>query len=255
MGKKYNLPAMPLYWGDIFKSPDLMALSKELRDTFWLMLGRMWESSERGVLLINGFVPTDEELSSMLLFGLDNQKCNHQVNHLVNRGIFSRRDSDGAIYSRRMVDDEEVRAIRRDCGKKGGNPALLVNHKVKVHLNQNTEDEDESVNEKKKKKDSDLMIPAHLAEEWPHYLEMRKKIKKPATERAQQLALARLEKLAPGNTAMQVEIVQKSVQCDWQDFYPLKDDAGAAPRRQYGRQDVTTEELQAQAARLMGRLK
>ena len=139
---------MPFYWGDIFKAPDVIALPKEIRDTFFICLGRMWESSPRGYLMINKRKPTEYELSSMLLMGSDIQMVNQHLNHLVVKsGVFSV-DDDGIVYSRRMIKDEELRQIKAENGKKGGNPKLLGYPKVnqRVILKHETETVNETVN-------------------------------------------------------------------------------------------------------------
>jgi len=148
MSKKKDLPSMPFYWGDIFKAPDVIALPKEIRDTFFICLGRMWESSPRGYLMINKRKPTDHEMASMLLMGFDVNMVNQHLNHLVNNsGVFSL-TSEGIVYSRRMIKDEELRQIKAENGKKGGNPKLLGYPKVnqRVILKHETETETETVN-------------------------------------------------------------------------------------------------------------
>ena len=52
--------------------------------------------------------------------------------------------------------------------------------------------------------------------------EMRKKLRKPLTDRAKRLTLGKLEKLAPGNEEMQIAILDQSVENSWQGVYPLK---------------------------------
>lgn len=52
--------------------------------------------------------------------------------------------------------------------------------------------------------------------------EMRKKLRKPLTDRAKKLTLGKLEKLAPGNEEMQIAILDQSVENSWQGVYPLK---------------------------------
>lgn len=58
--------------------------------------------------------------------------------------------------------------------------------------------------------------------------EFRKKIRKPLTDRARELTLMELEKLAPGDMATQVEIINQSIQRGWQGVFPL--DWGNAKR-------------------------
>jgi hypothetical protein len=58
------------------------------------------------------------------------------------------------------------------------------------------------------------------------WVEMRKKIKKAPTERALQLARNKLQKLAPNNEELQVQIINQSILNNWQDLFPLKPENG-----------------------------
>lgn len=55
------------------------------------------------------------------------------------------------------------------------------------------------------------------------FADMRKKIKKPLTEKARELTLSELEKLAPGDEATKVAILEQSIQRCWQGVFPLKE--------------------------------
>lgn len=52
----------------------------------------------------------------------------------------------------------------------------------------------------------------------------RKAMKKPLTPKARELTIRELEKLAPGDEAMQIAIINQSIQRGWQGVFPLKDD-------------------------------
>lgn len=56
------------------------------------------------------------------------------------------------------------------------------------------------------------------------FLDMRKKIKKPATDRAIQLAISKLDKLSGGDSQKKIDIINQSVLNCWQDLYPLKEE-------------------------------
>lgn len=73
-----------------------------------------------------------------------------------------------------------------------------------------------------KNKISMVEIPSHLKQIWPFYLEMRNKIRKPATEFAQENIIKTLETMAPGRHEDQVKIVQQSIDNSWQGFFELK---------------------------------
>ena len=55
------------------------------------------------------------------------------------------------------------------------------------------------------------------------FLSMRKKIKKPLTDRALQQRLKKLQELSGGDQQKAAAIVDQTVNHCWQDFYPLKD--------------------------------
>jgi len=56
---------------------------------------------------------------------------------LIFLGVASTDEKTGCLISRRMVRDEKIRTIRSECGKKGGNPALIKDNLVEDLLNQN----------------------------------------------------------------------------------------------------------------------
>ena len=56
------------------------------------------------------------------------------------------------------------------------------------------------------------------------FAEMRKKIRKPLTDRALALTLSELEKLAPGDDDKKIAILNQSIQRGWQGVFPLKDE-------------------------------
>lgn len=64
-------------------------------------------------------------------------------------------------------------------------------------------------------------VSAPLREALEGFEEMRNKLRKPMTDRARELALKELRKLASDEVA-QIAIVEQSIQNGWQSFYPLK---------------------------------
>ena len=57
------------------------------------------------------------------------------------------------------------------------------------------------------------------------FIEMRKKIKKPLTERALQIIIGKVEKLS-SDTETQMAIINQSVEHCWQSVYPLREEGG-----------------------------
>jgi uncharacterized phage protein (TIGR02220 family) len=118
-----KMPAMQFYPADWRKDLAVQALNYFDRGVWFETLCLMHESSERGVLLLNGTRMPDDVLARLL--GLDNQTLTTTLSTLLTYGVAKRRESDDALYSKRMVADEKLCQIRRDAGKLGGNPALL----------------------------------------------------------------------------------------------------------------------------------
>lgn len=118
-----KLPAIQFYPGDWHKDQGVQSLDLEHRGAWLELLLMMHDSDERGVLVVNGLPMSNEVIARRL--GLDNQKSNQILSTLLTYGVASRREEDGAIYSRRMVKDENLRKIRVEAGKKGGNPNLV----------------------------------------------------------------------------------------------------------------------------------
>ena len=63
-----------------------------------------------------------------------------------------------------------------------------------------------------------------LNQTFTDYVEMRKKLKSPMTERAIQLAINNLEKLSGGDNDTAVQILEQSIMNSWKGLFPLKDD-------------------------------
>lgn len=63
-----------------------------------------------------------------------------------------------------------------------------------------------------------------LMEALAAFEEMRKKIKKPLTDRALKMIIKRLISLSSGDSDLMVKILDRSVRKSWQDVYPYQDD-------------------------------
>lgn len=143
MSKKHDLPYMPWYWGDWFKCPEVRALSPAARCLWFEMLGLMWESTERGYLTLNGKPYPKEALARSLSFACD--LLDTLLDELNLFGVYSV-DDRGAIYSRKMVRDEDIRQKRAIAGQKGGicSSKRLSKSEANYQANLENENEDES---------------------------------------------------------------------------------------------------------------
>jgi hypothetical protein len=69
---------------------------------------------------------------------------------------------------------------------------------------------------------------------WYGFMEMRRTIKKPMTERAISMVINRLEKLKQNGHDVNACLDQSTLHC-WQDIYPLKDTEIPNMKREYNR--------------------
>lgn len=150
MSKKHDLPAMPFYWGDWFKAMDVQSLPRETRCVWFEMLGRMWESNERGYLTVNGKPMNDFAKASALGFGSAIAEYLIHEHLLEEAAIFSRRKEDGAIFSRKILNDIELSEKRSKSGSLGGLKTWhFAKASAKASALANTEYESEYENENK----------------------------------------------------------------------------------------------------------
>lgn len=63
------------------------------------------------------------------------------------------------------------------------------------------------------------------------FAEARKAMKKPLGPKARELTIRELEKLAPGDEATQIAIINQSIQRGWQGVFPLKDEHKGPPMK------------------------
>jgi hypothetical protein len=116
--KKQDLPFQKFYWGDWFKSLDVRALPLSTRAVWFEMIGLMWESSERGYLTLNGKPAPDKAIACMLCITVEEFQEHLAV--IEDAKLFSRRESDGAIFSRKILHDEGLREMKASAGRYGG---------------------------------------------------------------------------------------------------------------------------------------
>jgi hypothetical protein len=119
------------------KDPELRSCTAGARGLWVDMMCLMFESSQRGYLLINGKSPTETQIGRMA--GCDTGEVSSYLKELENAGVFSR-NGIGVIYSRRIVRDAEISAVRKKAGRLGGNPNLLNQNasKTQAKRKQNT---------------------------------------------------------------------------------------------------------------------
>ncbi|MBV9217110.1 MAG: hypothetical protein JO053_13140 [Acidobacteria bacterium] len=117
-----KLPSMQFYPADWRKDPNVQAMGYFERGVWFEMLCLMFESEQRGKLVLNGKPMPDNAIAQLL--GLDKGRFKQCLTTFLEYGVASR-DEAGALFNRRMVRDEALRQVRAECGSMGGNPKLL----------------------------------------------------------------------------------------------------------------------------------
>ncbi|MGO4334973.1 hypothetical protein AB4037_08660 [Labrys sp. KB_33_2] len=115
-------PWLKFYPTDWRADPKLRMCSIAARGLWMEVICLMWESSQRGHLLVNDRAVTPKQLAS--LAGISLKECSALLAELQEAAVYSVSE-DGAIYSRRMVRDIEKAERDRNNGKGGGNPNLI----------------------------------------------------------------------------------------------------------------------------------
>ena len=87
-------------------------------------------------------------------------------------------------------------------------------------------EEDKKENKKRKDNTPTVYYPTDglLNQTFSDYVEMRKKIKSPMTDRAIQLAMNNLEKLSGGDNDTAVQILEQSIMNSWKGLFALKEE-------------------------------
>src|SRR3990167_3543528 len=106
MSKKHDLPYLPFYVGDWKKDPAVAVLTREQKMIWFEMLMLMWESEERGYLTINK-KPMALNMLSVAL-NLDKQGLTDILTLFDDLKIYSKRELDGAIFSRKIINIVDI---------------------------------------------------------------------------------------------------------------------------------------------------
>jgi hypothetical protein len=127
-------PSFQFYPGDWRKDTAVQALDYRERGIWFEMLLLMHESPRKGYLYLNGKPASDEAVARML--GLAVEDYRRSLDILLEYGAARRDRRSGAIYNKRMTEDERIRRTKKTAGQRGGRKSaetrgLLLNQKLK----------------------------------------------------------------------------------------------------------------------------
>ncbi len=109
-------PAFQFYPADWRKDAALQSCSLAAQGLWVNIMCIAHECEPYGHLVINGKPMTAAQIARLV--GISAKECEQLIAEIIDAGVASRND-DGAIYSRRMVRDEEIRNKRAEGGKAG----------------------------------------------------------------------------------------------------------------------------------------
>lgn len=181
VGKEMKRPSFQFYPSDWLRDTALRSCSTGARGLWIDMICFMHEGSPYGYLKVSDKVILPSNLARMV--GESLEVVEVWLQELKEAGVYD--IDNGAIYSRRMIRDEELRQKRAEGGKLGGNPNLKVNHEVILEDKQKTTPSSSSTSSFSKKKDSATSVacPPDVSQQiWNDWVALRKSKKAPITQ-------------------------------------------------------------------------
>jgi hypothetical protein len=181
VGEKMKRPSFQFYPSDWLRDTALRSCSTGARGLWIDMICFMHEGSPYGYLKVADKVILPANLARMVGETLD--VVEGWLHELHEAGVYD--IDNGAIFSRRMIRDEELRQKRAEGGKLGGNPNLKVNHVVIVKDKQKSTPSSSSTSSPSKKKDSATSVacPQDVSKQiWDDWVALRKSKKAPITQ-------------------------------------------------------------------------
>jgi hypothetical protein len=183
-------PAFQFYPSDWLRDTALRSCSTGARGLWIDMICYMHEGNPYGHLKVGDKVILPANLARMV--GETLEVVEGWLEELRHAGVYDTAD-DGSIYSRRMIRDENLRQIRANGGKLGGNPNLKPKDKVNLEDNQKVVQEvkqkptpsssSSSSSSSSKEKATVVACPPDVSQQvWQDWLQLRKTKKASVTE-------------------------------------------------------------------------
>ena len=138
-----------------------------------------------------------------------NKRCEEEVMKRKNYSI-------SRSNNRKKKDDLNTKKDTKDT-----NHIINISKTYDKHMED--ENENENINGISIIKKEEKIIESEFERTFSEYLEMRKKMRKPATGKAIQLVREKLKRFGPEE--VQIKHLEQSILNGWQDVYPLKNDS------------------------------
>ena len=115
-------PSFQFYPADWLNNASLQSCGAYAAGVYINILCLMHQSEKYGYLLIGGRPPTAAGIAKALRGNV--KGTTSALQRLVQKGVL-KKDTDGVLYSPRMVEQGRISDLRRAAGKQGGSPLLL----------------------------------------------------------------------------------------------------------------------------------
>ena len=181
-------PAFQFYPSDWLRDTALRSCSTGARGLWIDMICYMHEGNPYGHLKVADKVILPANLARMV--GETLEVVEGWLEELRHAGVYDTAE-DGSIYSRRMIRDENLRQIRANGGKLGGNPNLKPKDKVNLEDNQkvnqkptpSSSSSSSSSSSNKEKSATVVACPPDVDQQiWEDWKQLRKAKKAPVTQ-------------------------------------------------------------------------
>jgi len=221
-------PAFQFYPADWRKDLELQSCSIAARGLWHEMMCVMHEAEPYGHLVLNG--KPMSELQAATACRVTPRDYRALLAELKAAGVPGETD-DGSIYSRRMVKDEQLRAMRAGFGRLGGNPRLVgskdkQNPRGKVKPKPTPSSSSSSSSSEKSK--GAFAPPDWIPQDaWNAWLEVRRKKRAPNTDEALRLSVVDLERFKAAGHEPRL-VLEQSVKRGWQGLFEPKTEATTA---------------------------
>lgn len=213
---------------------------------YLLLRANITDSSFHGVTIPRGTVVSSIRSISVAT-GLTEKQVRNSLNHLKKTGeIAVKGHPKFGVYSIKNYDlyQTEGQANGQSTGQSKGSQGAAKGQSKGSQRATLKEEEEEKEEKEPKKERSYYPGDAALDEAFRSFVEMRIKIKQPMTDRAIDLAMARLKRMAsdPSGTMdndLAIRILEQSVRNNWRDIYELKEEKNST--KTAGQMDLTAE--------------
>lgn len=181
---------------------------------FWIMVELIHQQPD-GSMKIDAFDSNVQMYAGA--FGKDKERLFNVRSTFVQRGLF--KEENGTITSERILRNKAYREKLSNAGRVGGQASANKRLRTIVQAYKGKE--------RKGKENivSKVMPPEPLKQAFNDFLEMRKKLRAPATERAQEIILKQLSEY-PIETAK--KMLEQSTERSWRGVFELKENKSAS---------------------------